>query len=181
MLYVNYTLYDSNNATGNMVFNLDASAQVIVGFMKYEDTNSPFGNATHDYVRYLANRLFNHHSAADLFSNEAELRTTLRDNFSTTFHNSMSSLNEIETYHSGSSAPKTILNQIIHSSPERLQSIYDLQVEEGTQWYRCPFLANDILYFRLTVVAANGQHNLTGLQPGSIPNRVYLIKATLRA
>jgi hypothetical protein len=174
-------VYDSNNDTLNMVFNIDTSAEVISGYVKYEEPNSPTGNLTYDFNRHLADRLFNTHRAVDLILNELELRHTLRDNFSTAFHNSMTSLNEIETDHNGNSAPKTILNHIIHSNPERLQSVYDLRVDEDQQWFKCPFHANDILYFRLTVNPASGQHNLTGRQEGDVPSKVYLIKATLRA
>ena len=174
-------LYNSENSSANMVFNLDTSAQVISGVMKYEDPNSPFGNVTHDYVRNLAWQLFNTHWGSDLFSNEEELRTTLRDNFSTTFHTSMSNLNGAVTDATGNSPSKTILNQIIHSSPGRLHPLNELAIEEGSQWHKCPFIAGDILNFLLTVIPAAGQHNLTGRAAESMLNRTYLIKATLRA
>ena len=171
-------LYNSENPSANMVFNLDTSAQVISGFMKYEDTNSPFGNVTHDYVRNLAWQLFNTHWGSDLFSNEEELRTTLRDNFSTTFHTSMSNLNGAVTDATGNSPSKTILNQIIMEQPARLNDISELAL--GNNWYMCPFVAGDFLYFKLTVKAAANQEILTGLLV-PVPDRAYLIKATLTA
>ena len=156
-----------------MQFDLDTSALLINGDIHPGAANR---NTTYDYVRYLAHRLFNTHLGVDLFSNETELRTTLRDDFSTAFDSNMTVLNAIgETIAYVNSPAKSILLQVINNLPERLSDIATLSL--GSNWYKCPLQAGDVLYFRLTVNAAANQNDLTGV--GSIPPRVYLIESTL--
>ncbi len=175
-------VYDVDENTERMDFDIDTESLVISGHIH---DGAADNNATYDYVRYLALKLFNTHLGVDLFSNEVELRTTLRDNFSTSFNSNMGVLAAIgETNASGNSPSKTILNQIIKDQYVRLNTItqYELldELGNGTGWYKCPFVVGDILYFRLTVQAAANQNNLTSVVE-SIPDRVYLIKATLSA
>ena len=151
-----------------MQFDLDTSALLINGDIHPDAANR---NTTYDYVRYLAHRLFNTHLGVDLFSNESELRTTLRDDFSTAFDSNMTAL----TTANGVSPAKSILLQVINNQPERLSDISTLSL--GSAWYKSPLQAGDVLYFRLTVNAAANQNDLTGV--GSIPPRVYLIQSTL--
>ena len=158
-----------------MQFDLDTSALLITGDIHAGAANR---NTTYDYVRYLAHRLFNTHLGVDLFSNESELRTTLRDDFSTAFDSNMTVLNAIgETIAYVNSPAKSILLQVINNLPERLSDIATLSL--GSNWYKCPLQAGDVLYFRLTVNAAANQNDLTGV--GSIPPRVYLMQAILTA
>jgi hypothetical protein len=77
----------------------------------------------------------------------------------------------------GVSPAKSILLQVINNQPERLSDISTLSL--GSDWYKSPLQAGDILYFRLTVNAAANQNDLTGV--GSIPPRVYLMQAILTA
>jgi hypothetical protein len=168
-------VYTAGVGITNIVFNIDTSGSVISGYIHAGAVNN---NATYDYVRYLAERLFNTHLGVDLFSNESELRTTLRDNFSTSFNYNMGLLHDMsETNDSGNSPSKTILKQIIDVQPTRLKDISQLAL--GGNWFKSPLALGDILYFRLTVKADVNQHTLTNID--SIPDRVYLIKATLSA
>lgn len=156
-----------------MQFDLDTSALLINGDI---DSGAANRNTTYDFVRHLAKYLFNTHLGVDLFSNEPELRTSLRDDFSTAFDSNMTSLNgDGETDADGNSPAKSILLQVINNQPERLNDITSLSL--GSDWYKSPLQAGDVLYFRLTVNAAANQNDLTGV--GSIPPRVYLMQATL--
>jgi hypothetical protein len=179
---------DINNVTANdikykvvytgvgitdMPFDIDTLSEVDTGAIHSGASDK---NLTYDYVRYLAEELFNTHLGVDLFSNETELRTTLRDNFSTSFDSNMAVLDAAgETDASGNSPSKTILNQIISAQPDRLNNI--TQFSLGEDWYKSPFVVGDVLYFRLTVKAAEDQNTLTTV--AAIEDRVYLIKATL--
>ena len=143
------------------------------------DTGASNNHVTYDFVRYLAFKLFNTHLGVDLFSNEEPLRTTLNADFKSAFDTVLVDLAAVgDADNTGliSLIPsKSILDQVIHSVPERLNDITPLAV--GSNWYKAPLEAGDKLYFRLTVSAAANQHNLTSVS--AIPDRVYLIKATL--
>jgi hypothetical protein len=169
---IKYRVLYTGNSSYNMVFNIDTLSEVITGAIYTYASNK---NLTYDYVRYLAEELFNTHLGVDLFSNETELRTTLRDNFSISFDSNMTRLHAVETDDSENSPSKTILNQIIDNVPERLNDIYSLAV--GNNWFKSPLVLGDILNFRLTVKAAAGQNTVTTV--AAIEDRVYLIKATL--
>ncbi len=170
---IKYRVVYTGAGTTRIQFDLDTSALLITGDIHPDAANR---NTTYDYVRYLAQHLFNTHLGVDLFSNETELRTTLRDDFSRAFDSNMSVLNAIgETIAYVNSPAKSILLQVINNLPERLSDIATLSL--GSNWYKCPLQAGDVLYFRLTVNAAPNQNDLTGV--GSIPPRVYLIQSTL--
>ena len=170
---IKYKVVYTGAGTTRIQFDLDTSALLINGDIHPDAANR---NTTYDYVRYLAHRLFNTHLGVDLFSNETELRTTLRDDFSTAFDSNMTALNgNGETVADGNSPVKSILLQVINNQPERLSDISTLSL--GSAWYKSPLQAGDVLYFRLTVNAAANQNDLTGV--GSIPPRVYLIESTL--
>jgi len=165
---IQYKVVYTGAGTTRIQFDLDTSALLINGDIHPGAANR---NTTYDYVRYLAQRLFNTHLGVDLFSNETELRTTLRDDFSTAFDSNMTAL----TTANGVSPAKSILLQVINNQPERLSDISTLSL--GSDWYKSPLQAGDVLYFRLTVNAAANQNDLTGV--GSIPPRVYLMQAIL--
>ena len=165
---IQYKVVYTGAGTTRIQFDLDTSALLINGDIHPGAANR---NTTYDYVRYLAQRLFNTHLGVDLFSNESELRTTLRDDFSTAFDSNMTAL----TTANGISPTRSILLQVINNQPERLSNIATLSL--GSNWYKSPLQAGDVLYFRLTVNAAANQNDLTGV--GSIPPRVYLMQAIL--
>ena len=173
---IKYRVVYTGAGTTRIQFDLDTSALLINGDIHPDAANR---NTTYDYVRYLAQHLFNTHLGVDLFSNETELRTTLRDDFSTAFDSNMTVLNAIgETIAYVNSPAKSILLQVINNQPERLSDI-STTLSLGSNWYKSPLQAGDILYFRLTVNAAANQNDLTGV--GSIPPRVYLMQAILTA
>jgi len=169
---IKYRVVYTGDSSYNMVFNIDTSSNVIVNSIYSGAANN---NATYDYVRYLAQQLFNTHLGVDLFSNESDLRQDLMDAFSTSFTSNMTRLHAVETDASGNSPSKTILNEIINNHPERLNDISSLAV--GNNWFKCPLVVGDILYFCLTVKAAANQNTITNVV--AIPDRVYLIKVTL--
>jgi hypothetical protein len=170
---IKYKVVYTGSDPTRMQFDLDTSAVLINGDI---DSGAANRNTTYDFVRHLAKYLFNTHIGVDLLSNETELRTTLRDDFSTAFDSNMTTLNANgETDADGNSPAKSILLQVFNSQPERLNDITTLSL--GSDWHKSPLQAGDVLYFSLTVNAAPNQNDLTGV--ATIPPRVYLIQSTL--
>lgn len=166
------TVYTSSAAPLNI--DLDTNTTVIDGAI---DSNAADKHVDFDYVRYLARELFNTHLGVDLISNEESLRTTLNADFKSKFNVVLVDLSNVGiTYNNNPSPAKSILDQVIDNDPDRLSDINPLSL--GDSWYMAPLVPGDILYFRLTVSAATGQHALTGVDP--ISPRTYLIKATMQ-
>lgn len=171
---IKYKVLYTGDGSYNMIFNIDTSSNVIGGSIHNDAANN---NTTYDYVRYLAKQLFGTHLGSSLFINETQLRENLRDSFSVAFNSNMTNLSsQLETDASGNSPTKIIISQMINTQPSRFNNINNVSV--GDNWFKSPFILNDVLYFRLKVNAANDQNNLTGVSP--ISSRTYLIRATLK-
>jgi len=146
----------------------------------------------HDYVRYLALRLFNTHHGVDLFNNETELLADICANAVDVSNHIQTILNAVDVSGAGtdmsgnannrhfigsdSSAnnlSKLILNHIISADPSRLSSV------TGAQLQSMPFIEDDTLNFKVTVKAHADQHLLTSV--AAIPDRSYRIKLVLKA
>jgi hypothetical protein len=137
---------------------------------------------TMDWIRWLAQEVFNTINGVDLFSNEELVRSSLATAFSTDLNTKFLGLNNATTvdgsnngvsYSSGSSpnASQSILSQIIGGDPDRLSVL--IPVSGTNNWYKCPIQINDDLYFRVRIKASATQHNLTGVAVG---DRTYLLK-----
>jgi hypothetical protein len=170
---VSYTAADPVNPLG---MDIDTAATVTANPVHAGASNN---NLTYDYVRYLAQELFNTHFAVDLFDNEEQLRSDLLSASKTQLNIKLLELvAEGVTDGSGNSPSKTLLSQIFNSDKQRLSNIAD-NYPTGDGWYKMPVLQDDKIYFVLTVAAASGQNNLTGVN--SINNRTYLIKVNVVA
>ena len=151
----------------------------------------------HDFVRYLALRLFGSYEAIDIFNNEAELITNLESigdgsepghvwyDISAALHRvsiTGMNLNEDLTLDSSTgeycmtNAVTTTDNlcremflQIADVTPERLQSIQQTSSRQPLL-----FQDGDSINFSVTFYPADNQHLLTGVNP--IPSRPYQIK-----
>lgn len=140
-----------------------------------------------DFIRHLANELFNTHLGADLFSNEDALKDAIsaQDSNVTTSIRALLVNGENLDNNTDTSAnfSRVLLTQMTSSSVgrERLNNIIDLssnaQDDVGEGWYYVPFEAGDIIAFPLTVHAAEGQENLTGVT--SVDSRKYIVRITL--
>lgn len=151
----------------------------------------------HDFVRYLAYKLFGSHYGVDLFNNEVELMKHLR-----TLANSASSGHtwyDIQTKVaavdvSGSHADlagtagskymtnanstsdnlcRVLFEQMTKTAISRFSGI---SPTDGIQ--SLPFLADDSISFKLTINPAAGQNNLTGVS--SFGGRSYDIRLILK-
>ena len=141
----------------------------------------------HDFVRYLADHLFNTPYGVDLFSNETELLEDLVSKGSTaraaiqTVLNNVNHTNAIggtdgDTLKYSTNAQNTETNicrelmfQIINGDATRFGSIAD-----STEKQSVPILAGDSLNFVLSISAAADQEDLTG--QGAFDIRRYKIQ-----
>jgi len=147
----------------------------------------------HDYIRYLALKLFGTHHGTDLFNNQIELIEDIRSlcgsdvagavwynvsqalqavgvnnaNLNQTFKG----LNYADTDLSGNSnISRELMLQIGQYAPDRFATLTD----DSDDIQPVPLIAGDSISFTLTINAAEGQENLTGVAP--IAPRVYKIQ-----
>ena len=147
----------------------------------------------HDFIRYLAKKLFNTPYGVDLFSNEVALLQNLRSVcgsgatgdawFDVTEKVSGVSVSGSDARLEGTAGSKYLTNgvtdetnicreillQIAGSAPSRLATLVNTY---GVQ--SVPFDPEDSISFKLDIHAAAGQEGLTGVAP--IPSRPYEIK-----
>jgi len=145
----------------------------------------------HDYVRYLAVRLFNTAYGVDLFSNESELLSDLVTKGATAAGNIITALKTVDQASAANgSAPhkysennltttgnfsRELLRQVAHHAPARFASITDIS---GIQ--SIPLQTGDSISFKVSINAATNQHLLTE-RPTAIEPRSYRIKLNLTA
>ena len=148
----------------------------------------------HDFVRYLAQKLFNTVHGVDLFSNETELLENIVGHGHTIKTGINTKLTAVGVSGSdaglaGSAGSKYLTNataesknlgriimqQLASSAPGRFAT--DIANSDAIQ--SMPFQENDALYFKVTVKAAANQHDLTSV--AAIEDRVYHIKLLVKA
>lgn len=147
----------------------------------------------HDFVRYLALRLFNTVHGVDLFSNETELLENIVGHGHTIKTGINTKLTAVGVSGSdaglaGTDASKYLTNattesknlgriimqQLASSAPAR----FSTDISNSNAIQSMPFQADDALYFKVTVKAATNQNVLTGV--GAIEDRVYHIKLLVK-
>ena len=147
----------------------------------------------HDFVRYLALKLFNTIYGVDLFNNEAELIENIVYNGEVTRCGIEAVLETISTTSSSptmsidSSGNKYLTNSDssnINITRELLRQIAGssqvsrLSQLQGDGIQSIPFVENDTLNIKLTVAAALNQHTLTNVE--EIPARTYILKLVMK-
>jgi hypothetical protein len=148
----------------------------------------------HDFIRYIALRLFNTIHGVDLIHNESELQEnsvylgeTVRNNIDAILSEiSTTSSNQGMLYDASGNKYLTndasgnmnlcreLMRQIAASAPSRL---YD-NVANQSGLRNVPFVENDTIQYRLIIEAAEGQNLLTGVSV--IPSRSYTIKLVIK-
>jgi hypothetical protein len=145
----------------------------------------------HDFVRYLAEQLFNTPHGVDLFSNEDALLSDLVSKGATARQAIDASLNAVnqDSAANGTSPNKystnaltgaanfsrELMRQIANQSPARFAGI-----SSSTAIQSVPLEENDTISFKVSVSPAANQHNLTS-RPSAFNTRVYQIKLVLKA
>ena len=147
----------------------------------------------HDFVRYLALRLFNTAYGVDLFSNETELLSDLVTKGATAASNIITALKAVDqaTAASGTAPNKYSTNASTGTgnfSRELLLQLANTQagrarlhaaVQDASGVLSIPLVADDTISFKVSINAAADQHTLTD-RPSAIETRTYQIKLVLK-
>jgi hypothetical protein len=145
----------------------------------------------HDFVRYLAYKLFNTPHGVDLFSNEDDLLSDLVTKGATAYTSIKAALdavnmssaahgsspNKYSTNNEASTAnfSRELLRQVAHHDSARFAGIENVSTIQSV-----PLAVNDTISFKVSISAAENQHNLTS-RSGPFDTRVYEIRLVLKA
>jgi hypothetical protein len=149
----------------------------------------------HDFVRYLAFRLFNTAYGVDLFSNESELLSDLVTKGATAAAGIVTALNAVNqsaaalsgtAHHKYSTNASTgtsnfsreLLLQLANTQAGRARLVTAIQDASGIM--SIPLAVNDTISFKVSVTAAPNQHILTD-RPNPIETRTYKVVLHLKA
>ncbi len=153
----------------------------------------------HDFIRYLALKLFNTAMGTDLFSNEGALLNDLNakgltawndisggiweyattnttrtgiDNMSLLIDPSSNQLCTTDHFTSNTNLCRELYQQLIFTSSGR--SRFQNVVLDGNNQASIPFIAGDSISFLYTIIPASGQNTVTGVS--AFGGRSYRIK-----
>jgi hypothetical protein len=148
----------------------------------------------HDFVRYLAKKLFHNAKGTDLFKNQNQLLQHLRSDAITAWSGVTSILSDptkaggvlhgtdmlFTSADTSSNISYQLFQQIIQADPIRFQNLTaDGHLEADAKGnYPIPFTDGDVLSFTLTISPAAGQEAVTQLGT-AIPARTYLINLVM--
>jgi uncharacterized protein YjbI with pentapeptide repeats len=148
----------------------------------------------HDFIRYIALRLFNTYHGVDLFQNEQELHEniaywgeTVQNNIDTILSGiSTTSANESMSY--DVSGNKYLTNDASGNTNLCRELMRQIAASEPSRFYNngsdtaglrsVPLHEDDTINFKLTIHSASNQNSLTGV--AAIPSRTYMIKLVLK-
>ena len=145
----------------------------------------------HDFVRYLAEQLFNTPHGVDLFSNEESLLSDLVSKGVTArqaIDASLNAVNQANAAHGTSpnkystndltgaaNFSRELMRQVANAAPARFAGISNVSTVQSV-----PLEENDTISFKVSISPAANQHNLTS-RPAAFDTRVYQIKLVLKA
>jgi hypothetical protein len=138
----------------------------------------------HDFVRYLALKLFNTYQGVDLFSNEDAMKEDLAEKGAAAWASISGDLhtangnNPMTNSDDTNNFSRQLLEQIINNDRDRLISDASAGTIDASNVVQAmPLVDGDTISFKITLKAATGQHNLTGVS--AIGDRTYKIKLVL--
>lgn len=155
----------------------------------------------HDFVRYLAVKLFNNSNATDLFSNQKDLLTNIREDAKAQWDTEVitNTLQDaavsggIDGSETGDMLDRSVTDatnvsfrlfeQLIKQDPTRFQDMsaggFAMDEAANPGIYAIPFTDGDKISFRITLTPAAGQQLITKplatADTDELPMRVYLV------
>ena len=193
-----YVFRDAGNWPAALKIN-PAHAAMDASFMLLTDVSANKNLVKHDFVRYLASKLFNTVYGVDLFSNETALLEDIAtkgataraaielalDNVNTTKTIAAGAFTSTDADASGNryttnaltdntNICRELMRQIANGAASRFAATVASPYNQSV-----PLITGDTINFKVTIAAAALQHNLTGV--AAIENRVYRIKLILSA
>jgi uncharacterized protein YjbI with pentapeptide repeats len=161
----------------------------------YSVGNSKTMLVKHDYIRYLALKLFGNANAVDLFNNESQMVRYMNYIGNLSFQNDISgtlwkyasvtsnptSANYLldtsnnmkyttDAFNTNNNICRELMYQLIYYNPDRFANL----ITDENYLVSIPIFAGDTISFNYTIAPAPNQNNLTGVPP--IPARTYRIK-----
>lgn len=193
---IKYYVFDASNAwPTDLVLNpanADMSNNPI--FATGGDILANKNKVKHDFVRYLALKLFNTAYGVDLFSNEDALLGDLVSKGATAHAAIKTALAAVSTTAAGlantdanglkyatndlsgnTNFSRELLRQVAYAAPARFSATSNIS---GVQ--SVPLQADDTINFKVSISADAAQHNLTSVA-GPFDVRVYQIRLVLKA
>lgn len=192
---IKYYVFDASNAwPTNLVLNpanADMSNNPV--FATGGDIVLNKNKVKHDFVRYLALKLFNTAYGVDLFSNEDALLTDLVSKGATAHAAIKTALAAVNTTAAGladtdvnglkyatnaltgeTNFSRELLRQVAYAAPARFSATSDIS---GVQ--SVPLAVDDTINFKVSISADAAQHHLTNVA-GPFDIRVYQVRLVLK-
>lgn len=190
--YVNSASFPTVIAGNAMMDHAGATGAIASGFAANKSL------LCHDFVRYLASKLFGTHHGVELFNNEPALLANLRTITGSGAGNAMKTVTDAlelvnltgthadmatdgdgNKYMTNSTTTnanlgKILFEQLTSTVPARFASLSDSNAKQAM-----PLQADDVLSFKITINPATNQENLTSVS--TIPARTYKIKLLMKA
>lgn len=149
----------------------------------------------HDFIRHIADDLFNTHLAVDLFDNEQDLKDDLAskghdlwlNNIKPTIDAVSAGGNLVVADHdyttnalnNNTNLCRVLLRQLLNVNPSRLNDLNSLAI--GDDKFYLPFEAGDSIQFKVVYKAALGQESIIDGRTDPVPDRSYAIKILIVA
>ena len=190
--YVDSTSFPTVIAGNAMMDHAGSTGAIATGFAANKSL------LCHDYVRYLATKLFGTHHGVELFNNEPALLSNLRTITGSGAGNAMKTVTDAlelvntsgthadmatdgngDKYMTNSTTTsanlgKILFEQLTSTVPARFASLSDSNAKQAM-----PLQADDVLSFKITINAAANQEDLTSVS--AISARTYKIKLLMKA
>lgn len=145
----------------------------------------------HDFVRYLAQQLFNTPHGVDLFSNEDALLSDIVSKGATAYTDIKAALDAVNMSNAANGIgankystnaltttgnfSRELLRQVAHHAPARFYGISNVTTVQSI-----PLAVDDTISFKVSISPYPAQHTLTS-RPAAFNTRVYEIKLVLKA
>jgi hypothetical protein len=146
----------------------------------------------HDFIRHIAQNLFNTHLAVDLFENEQELKNDLATKGHAAWLNIKNKIDRVSN--GGADAPdgyttnaldgssnlcRVLFRQLLNSNSHRLDDLDSLVFDASNNQFYIPFEAGDSVQFKVILKAAPGQESVIDGRTVPVPDRSYAIKISI--
>ena len=194
---IQYYVYDASNSaglksshytrasgTGNANL-LDGNPAMSVVSSTPIHSGATNNELEYDFIRHIADDLFNTHNGVDLFVNETELRRSIEvacDGGSGNLLNLLSAIlaasaaNGAMINGQAGNLTYTLLRQLLNKQPQRFSN-YAVSPDTPTA---LPWEVGDSIWYLLTINAATNQHLLVR-DTTAVASRTYLVKMVLSA
>jgi len=149
------------------------------------DENAVSNDIKHDFIRHIANYLFNTHRGVDLFDNEADMLLNLEEKGEAAWSNNQDTgiknkINAANNKTNGDTSDdnycRVLFRQLVNLQPNRFQTLDAVSEENGN--YKLPFVSGDSISFKVTYKAHADQHLIVG-RDDAVPDRSYAIKLVM--